>query len=283
VGLSYRLPAVGQLGALVEDFRRDTGTSVSLLIEGTPRWHQLATHPADHGPAPPADAPACPGTSPQRPRRSPARATATAAAGHHKFHPAAGTRGKTTAARSCRTQDPKRRATLRAPSFLKISQQGQRCRQNPHQPDLRQDRRPRPRPGRPLRLPDRPGKPSHLTTPITPAGQPPQHDLATPLTQPRRSLATGLSGAERGSPEGTAGSTATSLDSRGPPEDSRAYRATCPRSNTRLRRSGGRTSRCDNEHAPVVKPQRRRRSWTGTIRLAGRVIEVAALLVSGCR
>jgi signal transduction histidine kinase len=32
-----RLPAVGQLGALVEDFRRDTGTSVSLLIDGTPR------------------------------------------------------------------------------------------------------------------------------------------------------------------------------------------------------------------------------------------------------
>jgi signal transduction histidine kinase len=32
-----RLPTVGQLGALVEDFRRDTGTDVSLLIEGPPR------------------------------------------------------------------------------------------------------------------------------------------------------------------------------------------------------------------------------------------------------
>jgi signal transduction histidine kinase len=32
-----RLPTVGQLGGLIEDFRRDTGTSVSLLIEGTPR------------------------------------------------------------------------------------------------------------------------------------------------------------------------------------------------------------------------------------------------------
>jgi signal transduction histidine kinase len=32
-----RLPTVGQLDALVEDFRRDTGTHVSLLIEGTPR------------------------------------------------------------------------------------------------------------------------------------------------------------------------------------------------------------------------------------------------------
>ena len=32
-----RLPAVVQLGALVEDFRRDTGTSVSLQVEGTPR------------------------------------------------------------------------------------------------------------------------------------------------------------------------------------------------------------------------------------------------------
>jgi signal transduction histidine kinase len=31
------LPTVGQLGALVEDFRRDTGTNVSLLTEGTPR------------------------------------------------------------------------------------------------------------------------------------------------------------------------------------------------------------------------------------------------------
>jgi signal transduction histidine kinase len=32
-----RLPAVGQLGALVEGFRRDTGTDVGLLIEGSPR------------------------------------------------------------------------------------------------------------------------------------------------------------------------------------------------------------------------------------------------------
>ena len=32
-----RLPTVGQIGALVEDFRRDTGTNVSLLTEGTPR------------------------------------------------------------------------------------------------------------------------------------------------------------------------------------------------------------------------------------------------------
>ena len=32
-----RLPTVGQLGALVEDFRRDTGTEVGLLIEGPPR------------------------------------------------------------------------------------------------------------------------------------------------------------------------------------------------------------------------------------------------------
>ena len=32
-----RLPTAGQLGALVEDFRRDTGTSVSLLTEGTAR------------------------------------------------------------------------------------------------------------------------------------------------------------------------------------------------------------------------------------------------------
>jgi signal transduction histidine kinase len=32
-----RLPTVGELGALVEDFRRDTGTSVSLLTEGTAR------------------------------------------------------------------------------------------------------------------------------------------------------------------------------------------------------------------------------------------------------
>ncbi len=32
-----RLPTVGQLGVLVADFRRDTGTSVSLLTEGTPR------------------------------------------------------------------------------------------------------------------------------------------------------------------------------------------------------------------------------------------------------
>ena len=40
----------------------------------------------------------------------------------------------------------------------------QRHREDPHQPDLRQDRRPRPRPGRPLRLPDRPGQPTHLTT-----------------------------------------------------------------------------------------------------------------------
>ena len=32
-----RLPTVGQLGGLVEDFRRDTGTNVSLLAEGTPR------------------------------------------------------------------------------------------------------------------------------------------------------------------------------------------------------------------------------------------------------
>jgi signal transduction histidine kinase len=32
-----RLPTVGQLGALVEDFRRDTGTDVGLLIEGPPR------------------------------------------------------------------------------------------------------------------------------------------------------------------------------------------------------------------------------------------------------
>ena len=32
-----RLPTVGQLGALVEDFRRDTGISVSLLTEGTAR------------------------------------------------------------------------------------------------------------------------------------------------------------------------------------------------------------------------------------------------------
>ena len=32
-----RLPTAGQLGALVEDFRRDTGTSVSLRTEGTPR------------------------------------------------------------------------------------------------------------------------------------------------------------------------------------------------------------------------------------------------------
>ena len=32
-----RLPTVGQLGGLVEDFRRDTGANVSLQIEGTPR------------------------------------------------------------------------------------------------------------------------------------------------------------------------------------------------------------------------------------------------------
>ena len=32
-----RLPAVGQLGALVQDFRRDTGTDVSLQTEGTAR------------------------------------------------------------------------------------------------------------------------------------------------------------------------------------------------------------------------------------------------------
>jgi signal transduction histidine kinase len=32
-----RLPTAGQIGALVEDFRRDTGTSVSLQVEGTPR------------------------------------------------------------------------------------------------------------------------------------------------------------------------------------------------------------------------------------------------------
>jgi signal transduction histidine kinase len=32
-----RLPTAGQLGALVADFRRDTGTHVSLLIDGTPR------------------------------------------------------------------------------------------------------------------------------------------------------------------------------------------------------------------------------------------------------
>ena len=32
-----RLPTVAQLGALVEDFRRDTGTNVSLLTEGTAR------------------------------------------------------------------------------------------------------------------------------------------------------------------------------------------------------------------------------------------------------
>ena len=34
---SDRLPTVGQLGGLVEDFRRDTGTNVSLLTEGTAR------------------------------------------------------------------------------------------------------------------------------------------------------------------------------------------------------------------------------------------------------
>ena len=44
----------------------------------------------------------------------------------------------------------------------------QRHRENPHQPDLRQDRRPRPRPSRPVRLPDRTGQPSHLTTRIRP-------------------------------------------------------------------------------------------------------------------
>lgn len=32
-----RLPTVGQLGALIEDFRRDTGTTISLRVEGTSR------------------------------------------------------------------------------------------------------------------------------------------------------------------------------------------------------------------------------------------------------
>ena len=32
-----RLPTVGQIGALVEDFRRDTGANVSLQVEGMPR------------------------------------------------------------------------------------------------------------------------------------------------------------------------------------------------------------------------------------------------------
>ncbi len=39
----------------------------------------------------------------------------------------------------------------------------QRNREDPHQPDLRQNRRPRPRPGRPLRLPAPPGDPHPVT------------------------------------------------------------------------------------------------------------------------
>ena len=41
-----RLPTVGQLGALVEDFRRDTGTHVSLLTEGTARQLPAEAIPA---------------------------------------------------------------------------------------------------------------------------------------------------------------------------------------------------------------------------------------------
>jgi signal transduction histidine kinase len=150
-----QLPSLDQLSTLVQDFRRDTGAEATLRVDGMSR-------PL------PAEASLALFRGAQEALTNIAR-YAPGAATMVTVSYQAGRTVVTIEDRVCPAGAGP--GPVPAPGSGLLADVGggpapvpqQRHGQDPHQPDLRQDRRPRPGPGRPVRLPARPGNPGSIT------------------------------------------------------------------------------------------------------------------------